>query len=195
VLTYFDSSPGWRELLTRTDRETQADDGFGLAAQLAYHFFLSLFPALIVLLALASFLPARDLVGRVVSLLEGVATEDVLVIVRQQLGKVAESRQGGLLSFGVAAALWSSSAAIVAIIDALNRAYDVEDRHPWWKQRATAILPTLGVARSSSSRLFFSWPDHKPPGSSPTGWVVASDSSGRGRSCSGPWPSRPWPRQ
>ena len=35
---------------------------------------------------------------------------------------------------------------MVAIIDALNRAYDVEDGRPWWKQRLTAILLTMGVA-------------------------------------------------
>jgi membrane protein len=146
VLTYFDSSLSWRELLTRTVRETQSDNGLGLAAQLAYYFFLSLFPAVIVLLALASFLPATDLLAGVVSLLQGVAPAEVVAIVREQLGKIAEARQGGLLSLGMVAALWSSSAAMVAIIDALNRAYDVKDQRPWWKQRATAILLTLGVA-------------------------------------------------
>jgi membrane protein len=146
MLAYFESTLSWRELLKRTIRETQSDNGLGLAAQLAYYFFLSLFPALLVLLALASFLPATDLVNRAVSMLQGVSPEEVLAIIREQLVKIAEQRQGGLLSFGVAAALWSSSAAMVAIIDALNRAYDVEDGRPWWKQRATAILLTIGVA-------------------------------------------------
>jgi hypothetical protein len=36
-------SPG--ELLKRTVKETIDDDGLGLAAQLAYYFFLALFPA------------------------------------------------------------------------------------------------------------------------------------------------------
>jgi membrane protein len=35
---------------------------------------------------------------------------------------------------------------MVAIIDVLNRAYDVEDARPWWKQRLIAVLLTLGVA-------------------------------------------------
>ena len=146
MLAYFESSLTWSELFKRTVRETQTDNGLGLAAQLAYYFFLSLFPALLVLLALASFLPAADLVSRVVSMLQGVAPEEVIAIIREQLGKIAAGRQGGLLSFGVAAALWSSSAAMVAIIDALNRAYDVEDQRPWWKQRGIAILLTIGVA-------------------------------------------------
>jgi membrane protein len=146
MLAYFESSLGWRDLLKRTARETQADNGLGLAAQLAYYFFLALFPALLFLIALASFLPGQDLVGRVVGMLQGVAPAEVVGIIRDQLAKIAEGRQGGLLSFGVVAALWSSSAAMVAIIDALNRAYDVEDQRPWWKQRLTAILLTVGVA-------------------------------------------------
>jgi membrane protein len=146
MLANFDVPLGWDELLKRTARETQSDKGFGLAAQLAYYFFLALFPALLFLLALASFLPAEDLVGRVVALLRGVAPEEAIQIISDQLKQIAASRHGGLLTFGVAAALWSSSAAMVAIIDALNRTYDVEDARPWWKQRLTAILLTIGVA-------------------------------------------------
>lgn len=146
MLAHFDSPLSWGELLKRTLREIKTDNGLGLAAQLAYYFFLALFPALLFLLALASFLPAQDVVGRIVGLLQGVAPQQVLDIIRDQLGQIAEGRQGGLLSFGVIAAVWSSSAAMVAIIDALNRAYDVEDQRPWWKQRLTAVLLTSGVA-------------------------------------------------
>lgn len=67
-------------------------------------------------------------------------------VVREQLIKVSEGSHGGLLSFGVAAALWSTSSAMVALIDALDAAYDVEDARPWWKRRLTAILLTLAVA-------------------------------------------------
>jgi membrane protein len=146
MVAYFKSALGWRDLFKRTWQEFQADNGMGLAAQLAYYFFLALFPALLFLIALASFLPAHDLVGRVVAMLNGVAPPEVIKIISDQLLKIAEGDQGGLLSFGVIAALWSSSAAMVAIIDALNRAYDVDEGRPWWKGRLTAILLTVGVA-------------------------------------------------
>lgn len=146
MLTYFDVPISYRELIKRTFKEVQDDDALGLAAQLAYYFFLALFPTLLFLIALASFLPAEDLVGRVVAMMQGVAPAEVISIIREQLSKIAEGEQAGLLSFGVAAALWSSSAAMVAVISALNRAYDVEDARPWWKQRLVAILLTLGVS-------------------------------------------------
>ncbi len=146
MLAYFESSIGWGELLKRTAKETRADNGLGLAAQLAYYFFLALFPALLFLLALASFLPAQDLVGRGLSMVQGFAPDQVMGIIGDQLKNIANGRQGGLLSFGVLAAVWSSSAAMVAIIEALNHAYDVEDARPWWKQRLVAVLLTIGVA-------------------------------------------------
>jgi len=146
VLSYFDIHLGYGELLKRTIKETIADNGLGLAAQLAYYFFLALFPSLLFVIALASFIPAENLVGRVVGMLSGVAPPDIIQIIRDQLTKIAEGEQTGLLTFGVAAALWSSSAAMVALIDSLNRAYDVEDARPWWKQRLVAIALTAGVS-------------------------------------------------
>jgi membrane protein len=146
MLAYFDTSLGWGELLKRTAKETQADNGFGLAAQLAYYFFLALFPALLFLIALAGLFASPDMIARLVNSMSGTVPPDVINIVREQLIGLTSGSPGGILTFGVLAALWSSSAALVALIDALNRAYDVEDSRPWWKQRLTAILLTIGVA-------------------------------------------------
>jgi membrane protein len=146
MLAYFDLPIGWLDLFKRTAKETSADDGFGLAAQLAYYFFLALFPALIFLLALASVTASGDLINRVIGMVSGVLPPDVINIVRDQLTAIVKHNSGGLLTFGAVTALWSSSAALVSLISALNRAYDVEDARPWWKQRGIAILLTIGVA-------------------------------------------------
>ena len=57
----------WSELARRTWREMIDDDVLGLAAQLSYYFFLALFPAILFLLAVASYFPLSNLtddVGR-----------------------------------------------------------------------------------------------------------------------------------
>ena len=146
MLSYFQVPLTWTELLKRTARETQNDNGLGLAAELAYYFFLALFPALLFMLALVSFLPVSDLPGRLAEQLASVAPPEVTTIIRDQLTQLWQGRHGGLLTFGFIAALWSSSAALVALIDALDRVYDVEDSRPWWRRRLTAILLTLGLA-------------------------------------------------
>jgi Virulence factor BrkB len=50
---------GWGTLLERTLKEVRDDNCLGLSAQLAYYFFLSVFPALLVVVALTSVFP-RD---------------------------------------------------------------------------------------------------------------------------------------
>ena len=65
---------------------------------------------------------------------------------QDQIRKISEGNNGGILTFGVLAALWSSSAAIMGLIDALNHAYDIEEGRPWWKVRLLALGLTLGLA-------------------------------------------------
>ena len=138
-------SLSWSELARRTWREAIDDDVLGLAAQLSYYFFLALFPAILFLLALASFFPLSNLtddsaVPGPVCLITGPrADSGADATTRQQ----RERRTAHLRGPG---ALWSSSAAIVSIVGALNRAYDIEEGRPWWKVRLIAIGLTLGVA-------------------------------------------------
>ena len=146
MFAYFESTLGWRELLKRTAKETSADNGLGLAAQLAYYFFLALFPTFLALLALASFFPLHNLTDQVTNALGRFAPPEILSLIREQMTNLSGEGSGGVLSFGFLAALWSSSAALVALIDALNRAYDIEEARPWWKVRLTAIGLTIGLA-------------------------------------------------
>jgi membrane protein len=75
-----------------------------------------------------------------------IAPSEVLALLRTQLDEVARGSYGGLLTLGIVGAIWSSSAAMVAIIDALNHAYDIGERRPWWKRRMVAIALTVALA-------------------------------------------------
>ena len=63
----------WREILRRTfDEAFFKDNCLGMAAQLAYYFFFALFPALLVVLVIASsFSSDPDFVGKMFLLLDG----------------------------------------------------------------------------------------------------------------------------
>ena len=139
-------SLSWSGLARRTWKEVVDDDVLGLAAQLSYYFFLALFPAILFLLALASFFPLTNITDDVGRSLGPVVSPQVLELIQEQMRRLANNENGGLLTFGVAGALWSSSAALVSIVGALNRAYDIEEGRPWWKVRLVAIGLTLGVA-------------------------------------------------
>jgi membrane protein len=146
MLEAFDIRITWGELLKRTAKETNADDCLGLAAQLAYYFFLALFPAVLFLLALASFFPLATFVDDIIRVLQPIAPADVLTFLEEQLRRLSNADSGGILTIGILGAVWSSSAAVVAIIGSLNRAYDIEEGRPWWKVRLTAIALTVALA-------------------------------------------------
>lgn len=144
MLAYLKVPLTWGQILRRTVRESLNDDCLGMAAQLAYYFFFALFPTLLVMLALARFFAAD--VAEMLSSLGGFIPMAALNLVLEQITSLSEGEQGGLLTIGLLTALWSSSAAMTAIIDTLNTAYDIEEGRPWWKVRVTAILLTVGLA-------------------------------------------------
>src|SRR2546429_9656932 len=97
---------GWRELLKRTASEVMADDCLGLAAQLAYYFFLALFPALLFLVAIVSFIPVTGLLDAITGNLARVAPSEVLSIIQDQILKIAHEKNGGLLTLGILGTIW-----------------------------------------------------------------------------------------
>jgi membrane protein len=146
VFAYFRAPIRWTELARRTVVDTFADGCPGLAAQLAFYFLLALFPALLFVIALLFLLPIEPALDPLVARLDAVLPREALVVVRQQLDQLMQGANGGLLTFGIVGALWSSSSAMTAIITALNRAYDIDESRPWWHQRALAIALTVGMA-------------------------------------------------
>jgi membrane protein len=137
---------GWGELFKRTGAELLADNCLGLAAQLAYYFFLALFPALLFMVALISFLPFQNLMDALTTLLGRVAPGDVMSILTDQIAKIAEDKNSGLLTLGMLGTIWSTSSGMTAIIDSLNQAYDIQEGRPWWKVRLIAIGLTVSLA-------------------------------------------------
>jgi membrane protein len=145
LLAYLHVPLSWREILRRTVVDAfMKDNCLGMAAQLAYYFLFSLFPTLLVVMAIADMF-AADVI-QMLNGLAGFVPREALGLVTEQLGKISEGERGGLLTFGMLTALWSSSAALTAIIDTLNAAYDIEEGRPWWKVRLTAIGLTVGLS-------------------------------------------------
>src|SRR5437588_4540497 len=137
---------GWKDLLKRTASEVMADNCLGLAAQLAYYFFLALFPALLFVVALVSFLPIAGLMDAITGTLARIAPGEVIRIIQDQLINIAHEKNAGLLTLGMLGTIWSTSSGVTAIIDTLNQAYDVQEARAGWRVRLISLGLTIALA-------------------------------------------------
>ncbi len=118
----------------------------GYSAQLAYYFFLSLFPFMLFLTTLLAYLPAQHRTQTVLSILAKILPTQALTLVKGNFEGLLHQHQSGLLSFGVAFALYSASNAITAISAGMNQAYGVREERPYWRVLLMAVLLVLALA-------------------------------------------------
>ena len=128
-------------LLKKTARELGADQVTSLSASAAYNFFFSLFPLLLFLAPLLSLVGDKTaMVNFLMAQLTSVMPADQLDVIRPVLVNIVFTKNApGLLSIGLLLAAWSGSTVFGSLIGALNTAYDVEERRPWWKQQVIRL--------------------------------------------------------
>lgn len=133
-------------LAKRIIHEIQKNNGAGRAAQLAYYLIFAVFPFLLFLATMLGYLPIPNLMDRIMDYLARLLPGDTATLVRDNIVQLVSDQKGGLLSFGILLTLWTASSAMVAIMDALNQSYDVEEGRPFWKVRGIAVLMTIGLS-------------------------------------------------
>ncbi|HWO43213.1 MAG TPA: YihY/virulence factor BrkB family protein [Candidatus Eisenbacteria bacterium] len=129
-----------KELARRTWRRVLDHDCLGRAAQLGFYFTLALFPMLIFLLSVLSFLPQAPEI--ILDWLATVMPREAKSLLEAWISSVVANRHGRLLSLGLLLSLWFASYGTGALMDALNRAYEVEEGRPFWKAQLVAIALT-----------------------------------------------------
>jgi membrane protein len=134
--------------LKRTALSFQKNDGTGLAAQLAYYLILALFPLILVFFSVLGTFSSPELANGLLGYFSRVLPGQVYGLIEAYMGGIlsGDKEAPGLLSFGVLGTLWAASGAFSALINALNRAYGVEERRPFWKVKLLAVLMTLALS-------------------------------------------------
>ena len=136
---------GFIELMKRAVKEFGEDEMDTYAAALAFRGLFSLFPFLLFLVAVISYLdlqPFYDwLRSQAALLLPAQAMEQVDTVIIQ-----FEQQKSGLFSIAILLALWTASAGIRSAMVAMNRAYDVQEGRPLWKLNPLSVLYTVGLA-------------------------------------------------
>src|SRR5215471_18214692 len=137
-----------KQMAKRIWREMDNHDVFGDAAQLAYYFLLALFPLLIFVTSAIGLIVGSGTGMRraLFNYLARVMPSSAFQLLNVTMTEVTTASSAGKLSFGLLAALWAASNGMGAITGALNRAYNLEETRPWWKQRIVAISLTIGLS-------------------------------------------------
>lgn len=135
-------------LLDRVWKEILEDNVLGLAASTAYYFFFSLFPLILFAAPILSFIgDKQELVSRAMAQLSTTLPGEAVLLVRNVVEDVVfASAAPTLMSAGALLAAWAGSNIFTAMIDALNRAYDVTETRAWWKRRLLALASVVAAS-------------------------------------------------
>lgn len=145
----------WPALLKDIWRESLEDDLFLRAAGLAYYFLFSVFPLLLFLTSVfGHVMGARaDLRQQLFEYVQAVIPRpETLSLVESTLEEII-ARRGLEFSLGLAVAVIAASQGVVGVGRALDAAYDVEARRPFWRTQLVAIGLTLAFAVLSLAAL------------------------------------------
>jgi len=136
-----------KEAAKGTWAEILDNDVFGRAAQLAYYFFLALFPFLIFVIASLSVFGAADRGRELLFRLFAEALPPAAFnLVAKTFEEIILSSGPLKISFGIVASLWSASMGMIAIMDTLNAAFNMKETRSLFKQCVVAMGLTVGIA-------------------------------------------------
>jgi membrane protein len=150
------------ELGTRAVKSFFEDRMATYAEQLSYRGLFGLFPFIILVFALLAVLQLDAVFDRLIEAAMGAPPQQIpeplepvaeegraqAELLRPLIEQAREQAGGGLLSFGIVLSLWSVSAVVFALTEALNTAYGVEETRSRRKRFAFALVfgPFLALA-------------------------------------------------
>jgi membrane protein len=134
--------------LKRVWTSSYEDGVYNRAAELAYFFFLSLFPGVIFITTLLGFVfkSNTQLTGLFLEYLSATLPGSAFELIRQVIIEITRSSGSGKLTFGILAALWTANSGMNALEDALNAVYKVKESRALWKTYGIALIMTVSAS-------------------------------------------------
>jgi membrane protein len=125
------------------------------AAALTYFAVLSIFPGVIVLVALLGVFGHEGTIEAALRIIDQLGAEQAVEALRGPIESAVESTRaaGTALVLGTILALWTASAFMGSFILATNEIYEVEEGRPFWKRRPLQIAITLAVVVAIAAAL------------------------------------------
>jgi membrane protein len=131
-----------------------ADDGWAIASHIALSALMALFPFLIVITSLAGFFGSKDLADQAAEMMLEAWPAQVASALSGEIHNVLTQSHGGVLTLGVALALYFASNGVESFRVGLNRAYGVTEERSWYWLRLESIGYTMVAAVVSLAMAF-----------------------------------------
>jgi membrane protein len=139
---------GWKDILYRLWDEIFKDRIGTIAAGTTFYIILSIFPALGALVSLYGLIADPGTIQSHLADLRGLVPAAMLELLDQELTRLMGSREESLgwsFGLGLAVALWSANSGMKALFDALNVAYDEEEKRGFIQLNLQSLGFTLGA--------------------------------------------------
>lgn len=127
------------------------NDVSGNAAQLAYYMLFSIFPMLLIAATLLAYLHIDK--DSVFNMIKEFAPDQIMSFLEENLNTLLTQKNGGLLSIGIIATLWSASNGMNAVMKSLNKAYGVTNKRNYVVQRLLSMFFTLAMLATVGATL------------------------------------------
>lgn len=138
----------WRDIGARVRAEAKDDHVALLAAGVAFFSLLAAVPGLVAVISIYGLVAEPADIGPQIVDALAAAPREVRDLATAQMEAIAGTSGASTLLaavFGILVALWSASAGIGHLIEALNVAYDEKDRRGWVRRKLRALGFTVGA--------------------------------------------------
>ncbi len=146
----------WKEVLGRVIGSVGRDRVMLIAAGVTFYLLLALVPSLTAFVAIYGLFADQATVLEHVRMLSGIVPADGLAIIEEQLRRLAGEGTTTLswtVAISLIIALWSASAGIKAMFEAMNIAYHEEEDRGFIKISALGLAFALGFAAAAALAL------------------------------------------
>jgi len=135
----------WKTFFRRLYSRVFDTDLFDRSAQVAFYFSFSLFPLLFFLVSLFGLVlvSTEGLRGELFSYLHQLLPNDAYDLVHKTVDEIAATSSPGKVTIGLIITLWSSSAGVDSIRNALNVVYELRETRSWFKTKLLSLAITF----------------------------------------------------
>jgi membrane protein len=138
---------GWKDILWRAYERAGEDRLLATAGGVVFFGLLAVFPAITALVSCYGLFANPSTIGDNLQTLALMLPEGAFQIVQDQISRVVSkgnTQLGATFLFGLGLAIWSANAGVKSVIDALNVAYEEQEKRGFVKLNLVSLTFTVG---------------------------------------------------